>query len=186
MPSKVNKMSDARKPFASHLRKLHKQEAEEVLKEFEKETKEVLNRTNRGQSSPYGGFSDIRPRIIKNIIVLPQGVVFKARVYMSNPSNQPHEIWHYINSGTKSRVVKSGKSFVARFPIANRTFPNKLDSGNFTGYKPKWHYFRAGTRVKGITARNFYKKALARLNQTFFKKKKVKAWTVREKEFDNG
>ena len=161
MPKRVGKVDIF--TMSEILPELHKS----IIEEHEKSGEELARRVEANhkrdfqvikQNSSGDGFGNAQMQSFIEIKKsYTKGVQVFVHSYVTNSfSNNPHDIFHYISGGTKERIATKVTPMFF-YDNAPRTTPNKLSMlpASSSG---KLRFVAAGTRIKGIKPRNYYRK----------------------------
>ena len=108
-----------------------------------------------GKHKDHQGLRDADVEIDTEVSVGRQGLKIELSATVIDPSGKPHFVWHLISEGRKAFTQKK-QSPVIRARRGLRTTPNSLEVSSFPGYSGEVFVIRAGQRVAGIPARNWY------------------------------
>lgn len=178
--AKVKKINERKKQ--NELKEIFVFEREKTKILIEKEAKKELSKTllNRGQTIENGfETAHLKTEFLNKSLTEFNFKIFVVDIY----TQKPHRVWHFINGGTKSRVLKKAISFRDR--LENRTTPDDMYAKPFAGYnynsyQDEWVFVPKGKRVKGVKARNWYKNTLNHLMKYYYSNLyKAKNWTYK-------
>lgn len=125
-----------------------------IKKEFETELNKTLKYSGGSYRSPFSNAS-VRADVIFQLNSTPVNTkfyTFTVKVRVVDDSGQPHKIWHYVNFGTKERVLSKSVNIPITTP---RTTPNSLLVKPSSGTQG-WFRAKKGKRMGAIEARNWY------------------------------
>lgn len=130
--AKVRPAKAALQELRKELEKEHRRQASAVAKDVGEEIERLLGRTLKYANQNLGAFADAQVVVNSSINITRRGAVISISAHMGDESGGLHYIWHLVESGIPQRI-QTRTSPPIEVVRSNRTTPNSLDVGPYTG-----------------------------------------------------
>jgi hypothetical protein len=183
MSVKVVTLASKGEEFKKRLLNHHYEVSKAIAAKLEKNGKQLLELTLQDANT---GFGDAKVKVTKKVEIKRDGCIVKMHFLVVDSGGRPHKVWHIVNRGRKTGILKKNIVFNPRTNPRNRTFPGKVTTKPWSGAKAGKQFMSKGTKLEGFEGREFYKTVLDLLVKTFDRAKWSRNYTITKKKFLNG